>query len=205
MKKLQLDSEYSAAIQKTDGLQKHFLRFPGKSQNDMDDYRNIRFMKSFHRFGKTGKGISSADKQSRFFVDRLKSQLNPDEFIRKILFQGSKQTHNLCSETIGPGSNGNTGNIRFHKSLAVNGGQIIHRAVGISIGLKIRDIAAACFFLFQKFFSGFQLFPDGKRAIHRLSSGQSPCGKFPASARAAEDTASAVQSTISVGAGKARV
>lgn len=132
-------------------------------------------MKSFHRFGKTGKGISSADKQSRFFVDRLKSQLNPDEFIRKILFQGSKQTHNLCSETIGPGSDGNTGNIRFHKSLAVNGGQIIHRTVGVSIGLKIRDIAAACFFLSKAFFPA----SSCSRMENGPSTGSAP-GSLPA-------------------------
>ena len=43
MKKLQLDAPDAAGVQVADGLQHHFPRLAGKSQDHVDDDRDIRF------------------------------------------------------------------------------------------------------------------------------------------------------------------
>lgn len=157
VQQLQLNTEYPAAVQKTDGVKNHFLRFSGKAQNNMDDHWNTRLMKAFHSPGETGKGISSADKQGCFLVYGLEAQLHPDKFSGKILLQGKEQLHNPGAQAVGTGGDGDTGDIRFCESLAENRSQIFRWAVGIRIRLKISDITAACSFSLQELFAGFQL------------------------------------------------
>ena len=192
MQKLQLDSENPAPIKETDGFQDHFRCFSGKTQDYVHDNRNPGGVQSVTGMGETGKRIASADIPCGLFMDGLQSQFDPDELVRIITFQAFQQRHDFISKAIRPCCDRDAGNIRFRKRLPVNGIQIGYRSVGISIGLKISDIAAACLFGPKKLFAGCQLFRDGKGA-----SGS----KITAAACAAENTAPGIQRPIPVGAG----
>ena len=194
MQKLQLDSEYSASIKETDGFQNHFLRFSGEAQYHVYDNRDPGGMQSVTGIGKTGKRIASAYIKGGLFMDGLQPQFDPDELVRVIIFQSFQQRQHFISKAVRPCGDGDTGDIRFGKRLSVNGIQVGGRSVGIGIGLKISDIAAAGLFATKELLAGCQLLPDGKGA-----SGS----EIPAAACAAENAAAGIQRPVPVGAGKA--
>ncbi len=194
MQKLQLDSEYPAAIKETDSFQDHFLRFSGKAKNHVYNNRNSGGMQPVTGICKTGKRIASAYIEGSLFMDGLQSKFDPDELVRIIIFQRFQQRHHFIPKAVRPCRNGNAGNIRFGKRLPVNGVKVGGRPIGIGIGLKISDVAAACPFALKELLSGGQLFMDGKRASGR---------KITAAACAAENAAAGIQRPIPVGAGKA--
>lgn len=80
MEQLELNAVDPHVVQVPDGLQHLFMIFSGKSQDYMNDHRNITPVKLFYGRFKAGEGITSVNLMCCRIMHSLKSQFDPDWF-----------------------------------------------------------------------------------------------------------------------------
>ena len=216
MQKLQLDAEGSHPVDGVHGLQDFRPGFAGQAQDGVDDHGKAQGAQALHGVVKDPGRIAPANPQRRGVVDRLQTQLDPDELVRKSRPKAGQAGQNLFVQAVRPGGDGDAGGFREGKGFPKQGDQPVRIPVGIGVGLKIGDQAGRLQpplrAAFRKHAGGAgnavrPFVPQPVRAFGQpgaegIAAGD---GEVPAAACGAEGTAFRARGAVPVGAGTADV
>ena len=126
-------------------------------------------------------------------MDGLKAQLYSDGLD---LIQGRKKIKYIVGQAVRPGADGKGYDIRVCDGLGENFPEIVHRSISVGISLEVSHKMLRRKLRPELFFLGFDLFSDGKAGVR---------GEVTASSGAAENTAAASHSAVTVGTGHTAV
>ena len=137
-------------------------------------------------------------------MDGLQAQLQPDGFYP---VEAGAEIQDVLRQAVGAGGDGEDLHLRVADGGGEQGFQIVHRRVGVGVGLEVGDIGAGVLaHLPGDAGNGLlDLGVDGRLEGVRGAGRGSGGGKLPGATLAAEDTSPGAKSAVPVGAGHAAV
>ena len=151
---------------------------------------NACFFKLFNRFVVNAQIISTANISCAFFIYRLKPKLNKNRFN---FVDFVKKFDNIFAEAVGSCCYRKCDNIRVIQRLIIFFSQHFCRRICVCKSLKISNVFAVFYFLFNSFFAAFDLLGYAFTAFFR---------KISAPAFRTENTTPRVNFSVTVGAGE---
>ena len=172
-----------------DGREHHLPRLPGQSQDHMDDNREPCGLQAAQGILVDMQVIAPPDIPGRLRMDGLQPQLHPHGLHPVQLFQ---QRHHLLRKAVRPGADGQGHDRLLCHGLRKKLFQILHRGVGVGVGLKIGD---------ELFRTGLPPEPSLRPLELLRNAPAAALGKVPGAARGAEDAPAGADRPVPVGAG----
>ena len=141
MEELELDAVECGleCAQVADGCEHVVFRFPWEAEDDVYDDGEASGLQATVGVLEDGEWIAAVDAYCRRFMDRLESELDPD-VLAGFFTEPAKHREHLVRETVGTGAEGEGDDFRLREGLAIEGFEALDRAVGVRIGLEVRDV-----------------------------------------------------------------
>ena len=141
MEELELDAVECGleCAQVADGREHVVFRFPWEAEDDVHDDGEAGGFQAAVGVVEDGERIAAVDAFRRRFMDRLESELDPDVF-PGFFTKPAKHREHLVRETVGTGAEGEGDDFRLREGFPVKRFEALDRAVGVRIGLEVRDV-----------------------------------------------------------------
>ena len=141
MEELELDAVECGlkCTEVADGGEHVVFCFPWKAENDVYDDGEAGGLQAAVGILEDGEWIAAVDAFCCRFMHRLESELDPDVF-PGFFTEPAKHREHLVRETVGTGAEGEGDDFRLREGLAIEGFEALDRAVGVRIGLEVRDV-----------------------------------------------------------------
>lgn len=202
MEELELDAVERGleCAQVADGREHVVFRFPWEAEDDVHDDGEAGGLQAVVGVVKDGEWIAAVDAFRRRFMDGLESELDPD-VLPGFFTEPAKHREHLVRETIGTGTEGEGDDFRLCERLPIEGFEALDRAVGVRIGLEVRDVLL---FLRRAVLRELRLDTRLREPKLLLQRKQGRC-EITGSTLRAEDTAAIGEGAVPVRAGAARL
>lgn len=125
--------------QVADGREHVVFRFPWEAEDDVHDDGEAGGFQAAIGILEYRERIAAVDAFRRRFMDRLESELDPD-VLAGFFTEPAKHREHLVRETVGTGADGEGDDFRLREGFSVKRFEALDRAVGVRIGLEVRDV-----------------------------------------------------------------
>lgn len=184
--------------QVADGREHVVFRFPGEAEDNVDDDGEAGGLQAPIGVLEDGERIAAVDAFGGRFMDGLESELDPD-VLAGFVTEPAKHREHRVRETVGTGAEGEGDDFRLREGFPVKRFEALDRAVGVRIGLEVRDVLL---FLRRAVLRELRL-DTCLREPELLLRWKQRCREIAGAALRAEDTAAIGERAIPVRAGAA--